>query len=113
MGAGNQRAKLSFEIECYRLRKYIGAYMAALGRVTAIAFTGGAGENSFLHREKICEGLDWLGIRLSPRKNRRGGEGPKEVVISSSRSKVRVFVIPTNEELLIAEDTFAKTAGHG
>jgi acetate kinase len=113
MEAGDQRAKLSFEIECYRLRKYIGAYMAALGGVNAIVFTGGAGENSYLHREKICEGLDCFGIRLSLQKNRKAGGGLKEVAISSPRSKVKVFVIPTNEELMIAEDTFAKTAGHG
>jgi acetate kinase len=113
MEAGDQRAKLSFEIECYHLRKYIGAYTAALGSVDAVVFTGGAGENSYLHREKICEGLDCFGIRLSLQKNRKAGGGPKEVVISSPRSKVKVFVIPTNEELMIAEDTFAKTAGHG
>ena len=110
--SGDQRAGLSLEIECYRLRKYIGAYTAALGRVDGIVFTGGAGENSFLHRERVCEGLDCLGIQLSPEKNRKAGER-EEAEISAPGSKVGVFVIPTNEELMIAEDTFAKTAGRG
>jgi acetate kinase len=107
MDAGDERSKLSFEIECYRLRKYIGAYSAALGGVDAIVFTAGGGENSFLHRQKICEGLEYLGIKLSSQRNKRAVGGKKETEISSARSRVKVFVIPTNEELMIAEDTFA------
>jgi acetate kinase len=107
MDAGDERAKLSFEIECYRLRKYIGAYTAALGKVDAVVFTAGVGENSFLHRQKVCEGLEYLGIRLSSQRNKRAVGGQEETEISSARSRVKVFVIPTNEELMIAEDTFA------
>jgi len=106
MDAGDERAKLSFEIECYRLRKYIGAYSAALGGVDAIVFTAGVGENSFLHRQKVCEGLEYLGIKLSFQRNKQAVGGQKEMEISSARSRVKVFVIPTNEELMIAEDTF-------
>jgi acetate kinase len=112
MEAGDKRARLSFEIECYRLRKYIGAYTAALGRVDAVIFTAGTGENSFLHREKICEGLGCMGIYLSPRKNRLAVGGKKDAEISSPRSKVKVFVIPASEELMITGDTFALAADH-
>jgi acetate kinase len=111
MDAGDKRAKLSFEIECYRLRKYIGAYTAALGGVDAIVFTAGVGENSFLHREKVCEGLETLGIELSSQKNKQAVGGQKETEISEPRSRVKVFVIPTNEELMIAEDTFELVGG--
>jgi acetate kinase len=111
MDAGDKRAKLSFEIECYRLRKYIGAYTAALGGVDAIVFTAGVGENSFLHREKVCEGLETLGIVLSSQKNKQAVGGQKETEISEPRSRVKVFVIPTNEELMIAEDTFELVGG--
>lgn len=107
MDAGDERAKLSFEIECYRLRKYIGAYTAALGGVDAIVFTAGVGENSFLHRQKVCEGLEYLGIKLSSQRNKQAVGGQKEMEISLARSRVKVFVIPTNEELMIAQDTFA------
>jgi len=107
MDAGDERAKLSFEIECYRLRKYIGAYTAALGGVDAIVFTAGVGESSFLHRQKVCEGLEYLGIKLSSQRNKQAVGGQKETEISSARSRVKVFVIPTNEELMIAQDTFA------
>ena len=105
--AGDERAKLSFEVECYRLRKYIGAYMAGMGRVDAIVFTAGVGENSFLHRQKVCEGLDFLGIRINNNKNKQAVGGENEMEISLPGSRVRVFVIPTNEELVTAEDVFA------
>jgi len=95
---GSERHQLALEIYCYHVRKYIGAYMAALGRADAIVFTGGIGENSRLVRRMACEGLDALGIRIDPKKNEAS-----ERDISSG--KVKVLVIPTNEELAIARDT--------
>jgi acetate kinase len=108
---GDERAKLAIEIECYRLRKYIGAYLAALGRVDAIVFTAGVGENSVLHRSKICEGLDSLGIKIDPEKNGRAVGGREEIEISTEDSPIKVLVIPTNEEIVIAEDTMALLEG--
>jgi acetate kinase len=79
--------------------------------VDAIVFTAGVGENSFLHRQKVCEGLEDLGIKLSSQRNKQAVGGQKEMEISSARSRVKVFVIPTNEELMIAEDAFALVGG--
>lgn len=107
MNAGDERARLCFEMECYRLRKYIGAYAAGMGGVDAIVFTAGVGENSFLHRQRICEGLGFLGIQLDDEKNKQAVGGENEMEISLPASRVRVFVIPTNEELVMAEDVLA------
>ncbi|MDP2932409.1 MAG: acetate kinase [Chloroflexota bacterium] len=107
MQAGDKRAVLSFEIECYRLRKYIGAYLAALGRVDAVVFTAGVGENSPRHRAKICEGLDGLGIKLAEDRNRQAVGGQEEMEINAPDSPVKVLVIPTNEELAFAEEVFS------
>jgi acetate kinase len=101
--AGNVRAKLAFEIECYRLRKYIGAYSVAMDGADAIAFTAGVGENSPLHRAKICGNLEFLGIKLDGKKNQEA-KGGVEMEISAPDSRCKVFVVPTNEELVIAED---------
>ncbi|MFC2008103.1 acetate/propionate family kinase [Chloroflexota bacterium] len=106
MKAGDERARLSFEVECYGLRRYIGAYVAAIGGVDAVVFTGGVGENSVLHRSKICEGLEFFGIKFDHKKNKQAVGGGREMEISSPVSRVKVFVIPTDEELMIAEDTF-------
>ncbi len=106
MDAGDERAKLAFEIECYRLRKYIGAYAAGMGGVDAIAFTAGVGENSPRHRERICEGLEFLGLKIDRQKNERAVGGTQEMEISSADSKVKVFVIPTDEESIIAEEVY-------
>jgi acetate kinase len=95
---GSERHKLAIEIYCYHVRKYIGAYLAALGRVDAIVFTGGIGENSRLVRRLVTEGMADLGIVLDPAKNERN-----ERDISSG--PVKILVIPTNEELAIARDT--------
>ncbi|MFC1995274.1 acetate kinase [Chloroflexota bacterium] len=103
---GDKRAQLSFEIECYRLRKYIGAYTAALGRVDTIVFTGGVGEKSFLHRGKICEGLESLGIKIDDWKNKLAVDEKKEREISTPDSLVKVFVIPTDEEVVLAKEVF-------
>ncbi len=99
---GNARAKLALEIFSYKVKKYIGAYAAAMGGVDAIIFTAGLGENSAEMREEICKGLEFLGINIDKVKNNVRG---KETDISTSDSKVKVFLIPTNEELLIARDT--------
>jgi acetate kinase len=100
---GDGRARLAVEMFCYRAQKYIGAYAAALGGVHSIIFTGGIGENAFQIREEICHGLRSPGILLDLEKNRStlGVEGE----ISAAESQTQVWVIPTNEELLIARDT--------
>ncbi|QQS47535.1 MAG: acetate kinase [Acidobacteriota bacterium] len=100
----DRRAILAIDIFCYRARKYIGAYLAAMGGADAIVFTGGIGENSAEIRSRICEGLDWMGVNLDQSRNQLtsgGAEGP----INSDNSRVSVYVIPTDEELLIARDT--------
>lgn len=99
---GNERAKLALDIFAYRVRKYIGAYAAAMGGIDAIVFTAGLGENSPEMRASICEGLEFLGVEIDEEKNNVRG---KEVDISKDGSKVRVLLIPTNEELMIARDT--------
>ncbi len=101
---GNKRAKLAFDIFCYRVKKYIGAYAAAMGGVHAIVFTGGIGENGPMEREAICEGLEFLGVKINPQKNEETIKG-READISEENAEVRVLVIPTNEELVIAEET--------
>lgn len=99
---GNAHAQLALEMYYYRARKYVGAYAAALGGVDAIVFTAGLGENSPEAREQICEGLGFMGVEIDPIKNRVRG---KETDVSTAQSKVRVLLIPTNEELVIARDT--------
>ncbi|MBX7150292.1 acetate kinase [bacterium] len=100
----DRRAKLAIEIFCYRVRKYIGAYAATMGGIDGIVFTGGIGENSDRIRQKICEGLDWFGVKPDQNANKNLNAG-KEGKFSASESKVTLWVIPTNEELLIARDT--------
>ncbi|MDZ7288620.1 MAG: acetate kinase [candidate division KSB1 bacterium] len=100
----DRRAKLAIDIFCQRVKKYIGAYLAEMGGAEAIIFTGGIGENSPLIRQRICNGLEWLGIEMYDSRNVEI-VGGKEGEISKSGSRVKIFVIPTNEELLIARDT--------
>lgn len=95
-----QRSKWAFEIFCYKIRKYIGAYAAAMGGLDAVVFTGGIGENSNEVREEVCKDMEFLGIELDDSKNQN-----KEEIISRTNSKVTVMCIPTNEELVIALDT--------
>jgi acetate kinase len=99
---GNERAQLALDVFYYRVRKYIGAYAAAMGGVDAIVFTAGLGENSPESRFEICKGLEFLGVKVDAEKNNVRG---KQVDISTADSKVKVFAIPTNEELMIARDT--------
>ncbi len=100
----DRRALLAIEIFCYRIRKYIGSYLAAMNGTDAIIFTGGIGENSPEIRALICDGLKWLGIELDLELNENKNL-ESERQISTENSRVKVFVIPTNEELLIARDT--------
>ncbi|HTW30287.1 MAG TPA: acetate kinase, partial [Candidatus Sulfotelmatobacter sp.] len=99
----DRRVRLAVEIFCYRARKYIGAYLAAMGGADAIVFTGGIGENSADVRARICSGMEWAGISIDDAKNQEtiGREG----VISADGSKLLDYAIPTDEELLIARDT--------
>jgi len=100
---GNERARLAMEMYDYRIRKYIGAYAAAMGGIDILLFTGGIGENSDLTRAGICKDLEFLGIELDESINT--GLRGKEKVISKEGLKVKVMVVPTNEELTIAQDT--------
>jgi acetate kinase len=104
---GDKRAELTLAVECYRLRKYIGSYAAAMGGVDAIVFTAGVGENSPIHRERSCEGLSFMGVEIDTEKNQSAVGRKAEMEISTMDSKVKVFVIPTDEELVMAEDTIA------
>jgi acetate kinase len=106
----DRRARLAIEIFCYRARKYIGAYLAALGGADAVVFAGGIGENAAEIRSRICDGLAWAGIELDETANARmvgGAEGR----ITTDTSRLAVWVIPTDEELLIARDTFRVMTG--
>jgi len=95
-----QRSKWAFEIFCYRIKKYVGSYAAAMGGLDALVFTGGIGENSKEIREEVCKDMEFLGVHLDDLKNQNADE-----IISTENSKVKVMRIPTNEELVIALDT--------
>jgi acetate kinase len=104
MKNGDKKAKYAFDVFCYRVKKYIGAYTAAMGGVDAIIFTGGIGENSADVRKACCESMSYFGITIDDAAN----ESPeKEKLITTPESRTKVFVIPTNEELVIALDTMA------
>ena len=107
--AGSERAKLAVDVFCYRLRKYVGAYVAALGGLDALVFTGGIGENAPAVRARAIAGLDALGITIAEGRN-EGARGV-EAEISPAGAPCSVQVIPTNEELLIARDTFRIVRG--
>ena len=104
---GESLARLALDMYCYRLKKYIGMYLAALGRVHALVFTAGVGENSPVVRSCACSGLEHLGISLDPEKNSEKGAEPLIRAIHSADSRIQVLVIPTDEELEIAEQTVA------
>ena len=101
---GNEDCALALDKFAYEVRKYIGSYAAALGGLDCLVFTAGVGENSASMRARICQGLEFLGVKLDPEKNNVRG---REAIISADDSKVTVWVIPTNEELMIAQDTAA------
>jgi acetate kinase len=100
---GNKRASLAFEMLCYSVKKYIGAYFGVLNGVDALVFTAGIGEHSFPIRENICKNLSALGIEIDLEENAKSSD--KERVISTKSSKVKIMVIPTNEELMIAKES--------
>ena len=99
----NERARIAHDIFTYRIKKYIGAYAAAMGGVDVVVFTGGIGENSSMVRKKSTEGLEFFGLKIDDAKNTSNGSDEK--LISTDESKVKCYVIPTNEELVIALDT--------
>lgn len=99
----DRRVRLAIEIFCYRARKYIGAFLASMNGADAVVFTGGIGENSPDVRAKICEGMEWAGLKLDAEKNKQ--TVGKEAEISTTDSMLKAYAIPTDEELLIARDT--------
>lgn len=105
VAAGNKRAQLANDMYNYKIKKYIGAYAAAMGGVDVIVFTAGVGENQASMREAACEGLEFMGVKINKEFN--AGIRGKEAVISTDDSRVKVVVIPTDEELMIASDTAA------
>jgi len=104
LSSTEDKCKLAVEMECYKLRKILGSYAAALGKVDAIVFTAGVGENSGDIRQKVVENLDCLGIVVDKEKNLKTRSKDGETLISKPESKIKVFVIPTNEELVFVED---------
>ena len=104
---GDEKSQLALDMECYRLKKYFGAYTAAIGPVDAIVFTAGVGEHSPIIRAKSLEGLEFMGIKIDPKKNALANSSNCETCISADDSKVKVFVIPTDEELVMTEDAYA------
>ena len=100
---GDERSQLAIDVFAYKVRKYIGGYVAAMCGIDALVFTAGLGENSPFMRDKICNGLEYLGTRIDPELNKIRGKARE---ISVKRAKVKIFVIPTNEELVIARDTY-------
>lgn len=111
MEQGDERAKLALEMECYRIKKYIGSYAAALGRVDAIVWTAGVGEMASVIRAKAMEGLECMGIEIDEEKNELARSRNAEFDISAPGSKVKIFAIPTDEELVLVEDVVALCEG--
>ena len=107
IAAGNDKARLAKDMYCYRIKKYIGEYAAAMGGVDIILFTGGAGENQYEVREGATKGLEFMGIKLDDAKNKACRA--KEAILSTDDSKVTICCIPTDEELMIALDTLELT----
>jgi acetate kinase len=108
-GKNHERAKLAIDVFCYRIKKYIGAYAAILDTVDAVVFTGGIGENSVFMREKICNAVTQIGVKLDLAANKDAIA--KEAEINTKDSQVKVFVIPTNEQAAIANDTYELAKG--
>ena len=101
---GNEKCKLALEKFDYEVAKYVGAYAAAMNGLDVLTFTAGVGENGPDTRASVCSYLEFLGVKLDPERNKVRGE---EALISADDSRVKVWVIPTNEELMIAQDTAA------
>ena len=103
---GNKKAKLAFEVFVDRIQKYIGSYMVAMDGVDAIVFTAGIGENHAPTRSAVCEKLSFMGVAIDSKKN---NSAAKEKIITTDDSRVKVLVVPTNEELMIARETYRLT----
>lgn len=99
--SGNERAGLAIDAACHRFKKYVGAYSAIMDGIDLLVFSGGVGENAFYIREKVCQGLEYMGIELDTRKNKNN-----ESIISKDTSRVKILVVNANEEKIIAEDTY-------
>ena len=110
MQDGDDRCRLAVEMVAYNIKKYVGAYVAALDGVDALCFTGGIGENSSLIREIVCAGLDGMGLIIDPTKNNKRSGKARDIATNSSAA--RIFVIPTNEEYVIANDTYKVVTGN-
>ncbi|MCL2472714.1 MAG: acetate kinase [Treponema sp.] len=108
---GDKRAALAQDIEAHRVKKYIGGYMAILGRVDALVFTAGVGEFAWFMRKKILDGLEGIGIVYDPKKNEMVHTRNAETIISKRESKIPVYIIPTDEELVMTEDAYALMSG--
>jgi acetate kinase len=108
---GDTRAKLAQDIEAHRVKKYIGAYQAVLGRVDALVFTAGVGEFAAFMRKKILDGLEGIGIVYDPQKNELAHTRNTEAIISADNSPIPIYIIPTDEELVMTEDAYALMAG--
>ena len=104
---GDERAMLSIDMKCNRIKKYICSYAGILGGVDAICFTAGIGENANIIREKVCSGLEFMGVKIDKEKNEKRIDGNRE--INKEDSQTKIFIIPTNEELVIAKDTYELT----
>ena len=104
MQSGDDRCRLAVDMVAYNIKKYVGSYVAALDGIDALCFTGGIGENAALIREKVCAGLDAMGLVIDPVKNNNRSKEARDIATNGSSS--RIFVIPTNEEFVIANDTF-------
>ena len=105
---GDERAKLAIEMVAYRVKKYVGSYIAVLGGVDAIVFTGGIGEHSYRVRKMVMEGMEYCGAKFDEKKNEEYSSGVG--YINADDSKVKIIVLPTNEELSIARETKILTA---
>jgi acetate kinase len=106
----DRRARLAIEIFCYRVRKYVGAYLAGMGGADDVVFAGGIGENAAGIRARICEGLEWMGLAIDPARNETTSGG-SEGIVSTEGSRIAAWVIPTDEELLIARATYRAVSG--
>ena len=104
MANGDDRCRLAIDMVAYKIKSYVGAYVAALNGIDALCFTGGIGENAALIREKVCAGLDAMGLVIDPTKNNKRSSEARD--ISTNASPARIFVIPTQEEYVIANDTY-------
>jgi len=109
--AGDKEALRAQFIEAHKVKKYIGAYQAVLGRVDALVFTAGVGEFAWFMREKYLDNLDGIGFTFDPKKNRTACTRNAETIISKPESKIPIYIIPTDEELVMTEDAFALMKG--